>query len=234
MYAVIKTGGKQYKVAKDDVIAVEKLDAANGASVELTEVLLVGNGKDQTTGTPLVDGATVAAEVVTQTRGKKILVFKKKRRKDYRRTRGHRQLVTMLRITDILTDGKKPAKKAAAATPKAEAKPAAMPKAEAKPAAAPKAETKPAAAPKAKPAAPKPKAKPAPKAKAEAKPADKAPAKPKAKPAAKKPAAKTETKAKPATKKPAAKKPAAKKPAAKKPATKKPAAKKPAAKKPKE
>lgn len=221
MYAVIKTGGKQYKVAKDDVIAVEKLDAENGASVELTEVLLVGNGKDHTTGTPLVDGATVAAEVVTQTRGKKILVFKKKRRKDYRRTRGHRQLVTMLRITDILTDGKKPAKKAAAAAPKAEAKPAAAPKAETKPA-----------------AEPKPEAKPAPKAKAEAKPAakpaEKAPAKPKAKPAAKKPAAKTETKAKPAAKKPAAKKPAAKKPAAKKPAAKKPAAKKPAAKKPKE
>ncbi len=210
MYAVIKTGGKQYKVAKDDLIAVEKLDAENGASVELTEVLLVGNGKDQTTGTPLVDGATVAAEVVTQTRGKKILVFKKKRRKDYRRTRGHRQLVTMLRITDILTDGKKPAKKAAAAAPKAEAKPAAAPKAETKPAPTPKAETKPAAEPK-------PEAKPAPKAKADAKPAEKAPAKPKAKPVAKKPAAKTETKAKPAAKKPAAKKPAAKKPAAKKP-----------------
>ena len=204
MYAVIKTGGKQYKVAKDDVIAVEKLDAENGASVELTEVLLVGNGKDHTTGTPLVDGATVAAEVVTQARSKKILVFKKKRRKDYRRTRGHRQLVTMLRITDILTDGKKPAKTAAAAAPKAAA---------AAPAAAPKAE-----------------AKPAPEAKAEAK----AENKPAAKPAAKKPEDKPETKAKPAAKKPAAKKPAAKKPAAKKPATKKPAAKKPAAKKPKE
>ena len=215
MYAVIKTGGKQYKVAKDDVIAVEKLDAENGASVELTEVLLVGNGKDQTTGTPLVDGATVAAEVVTQTRGKKILVFKKKRRKDYRRTRGHRQLVTMLRITDILTDGKKPAKKAAAAAPKAQAAPAAAPKAETKPAPEPKAE-----------------AKPAPEPKTEAKPAAKPAAKPKAKPAAKKPADKTETKAKPAAKKPAAKKPAAKKPAAKKPAAKKPAAKKPAAKKP--
>ncbi|MDH3699758.1 MAG: 50S ribosomal protein L21 [Alphaproteobacteria bacterium] len=213
MYAVIKTGGKQYKVAKDDVIAVEKLDAENGASVELTEVLLVGNGKDQTTGTPLVDGATVAAEVVTQTRGKKILVFKKKRRKDYRRTRGHRQLVTMLRITDILTDGKKPAKKAAAAAPKAQA--------------APKAETKPAPEPKAE-------AKPAPKPKTEAKPAAKPADKPKAKPAAKKPADKTETKAKPAAKKPAAKKPADKKPAAKKPVAKKPAAKKPAAKKPKE
>ena len=217
MYAVIKTGGKQYKVAKDDVIAVEKLDAENGASVELTEVLMVGNGKDQTTGTPLVDGATVAAEVVTQTRGKKILVFKKKRRKDYRRTKGHRQLVTMLRITDILTDGKKPAKKAAAAAPKAETKP--EPKPEAKP--TPKTEAK-----------PEPKAETKPKAKAEAKPAAKKPA---AKPKTKaKPAAKTETKAKPAAKKPAAKKPAAKKPAAKKPAAKKPAAKKPAAKKPKE
>jgi large subunit ribosomal protein L21 len=201
MFAVIKTGGKQYRVAKDDVIAVEKLEADPGATIELTDVLMVGDDKAQTTGTPLVEGATVAAEVVKQDRSAKIIVFKKKRRKDYRRTKGHRQQVTVLRITDILTDGKKPAKKAAAKKPatKEEPKPAA------------KTEDKPAAKPAAKP-------------KAEAKPA----AKPKAeaKPAAKKPAAK-----KPAAKKPAAKKPAAKKPAAKKPATKKPAAKKPAPKK---
>lgn len=166
MYAVIKTGGKQYKVAKDDVIAVEKLDAEDGAVVQLTEVLMVGNGSALTAGTPLVDGATVAARVVAQKRDKKIIVFKMKRRKDYRRTRGHRQHLTVLRITDILTGGKKLATAAAAA--KAEEKPAA------------KAETKPAA----KPAAEKPAAK------AEAKPAAKAETKPAAKPAAKKPAAK--------------------------------------------
>jgi len=186
MFAVIKTGGKQYKVAKDDVIAVEKLEGDPGATVELTDVLMVGDDKAQTTGTPLVDGATVAAEVVKQDRSAKIIVFKKKRRKDYRRTKGHRQQVTVLRITDILTDGKKPAKKAAAKKPAAkeeEAKPAAKPAAKADD-------------------------------KAEAKPAAKKPAA--KKPAAKKPAAKKTAAKKPAAKKPAAKKPAAKKPAPKK------------------
>lgn len=177
MFAVIKTGGKQYKVAKDDVIAVEKLEADPGATIELTDVLMVGDDKAQTTGTPLVEGATVAAEVVKQDRSAKIIVFKKKRRKDYRRTKGHRQQVTVLRITDILTDGKKPAKKAAAKTPAAKEEPKPAAKAEDKPAAKPKAEAKPAAK---KPAAKKPAAK---------------------KPAAKKPAAK-----KPAAKKPAPKK----------------------------
>lgn len=180
MFAVIKTGGKQYKVAKDDVIAVEKLEADPGATVELTDVLMVGDEKAQTTGTPLVEGATVAAEVVKQDRSAKIIVFKKKRRKDYRRTKGHRQQVTVLRITDILTDGKKPAKKAAAKKPAA--------KEESKPAAKADAKTEDKAA--AKPAPKKPAAKP----KADAKPAAK-------KPAAKKPAAK-----KPAAKKPAPKK----------------------------
>ena len=195
MFAVIKTGGKQYTVAKDDVIAVEKLEGDPGATVELTDVLMVGDDKAQTTGTPLVDGATVAAKVVKQDRSAKIIVFKKKRRKDYRRTKGHRQQVTVLRITDILTDGKKPAKKAAAKKPaaKEEAKPAAKPAA--------KADDKPAAKP-----APK---KPAAKAKTDTKPAAK-------KPAAKKPAAKKTAAKKTAAKKPAAKKPAAKKPAAKK------------------
>jgi large subunit ribosomal protein L21 len=213
MFAVIRTGGKQYKVAKDDIIEVEKLDGEAGSKVELGEVLMVGNGSEQTVGAPLVDGAFVAAEVVTQKRGDKILVFKKRRRKHYRRLRGHRQHLTVLRVTDILTGGRKPAKTAAKAPAKSEEKPAAK-KAEEKPA-----ETKPAA--KAKPAAKKPTEK---KPAAKAQPAEKKPAA-KAKPAAKKPAAK----------KPAAKaKPAAKKPAAKKPAAKKPAARKPAAKKPKE
>jgi large subunit ribosomal protein L21 len=242
MYAVIKTGGKQYKVAKNDVILVEKLPGEAGAAVELDEVLLVGDDKGQTVGSPLVDGAHVAATVLEQTRGEKIIVFKKKRRKDYRRKAGHRQDLTALKITDIVTGGKKKAAKAAEpkaeiqkTTPKAEEKKV-SPKAEDKKAgpkaevqkAAPKAEEK-KVSPKAeeKKTAPKAEEKKATPKKAEAKPAaKKAEAKPaakkaEAKPAAKKaPAKKTETKkasAKPATaKKPAAKKAPAKKPAAKK------------------
>ncbi len=118
MFAVIKTGGKQYKVAKDDVIRVEKLEGAAGASVELKNVMMVVNGADVTVGTPTVEGAVVTAEVVEQTRGAKIIVFKKKRRKDYQRTRGHRQELTVLRVTDIAPDGKKAAAKTKAA-PKA-------------------------------------------------------------------------------------------------------------------
>ncbi len=123
MYAVIKTGGKQYKVAKDDVIVVEKLAGEPGSSVDFGEVLLVGDEKEQSVGAPLVEGASVAAEVVEQKRNDKIIVFKKKRRKNYRRKNGHRQNVTVLRITDILTAGAKkaPKKRAAAKKPKAEA-----------------------------------------------------------------------------------------------------------------
>lgn len=124
MFAVVRTGGKQYRVAANDIIAVEKLDAEPGALVELTDVLMVGSESAHTAGTPVVAGATVAAEVVKQTRAKKIVVFKKKRRKDYRRTLGHKQHLTMLRITEILTDGKKPEKRAAAKKPAAR-KPAA-------------------------------------------------------------------------------------------------------------
>ena len=215
MYAVIKTGGKQYKVAKNDVILVEKLPGEAGAAVELDEVLLVGDDKSQTVGSPLVDGAHVAATVLEQTRGEKIIVFKKKRRQNYRRKAGHRQDLTALKITDIVTGGKKKAAKAA--EPKAEEKKAA-PKAEEKKA-APKAEVQ-KAAPKAE------EKKAAPKA-AEAKAA---PKKAEAKPAAKKAEAKTE--AKPAAKKAPAKKPAAKKAEAKPAAEKKPAAKKAPAKKP--
>ena len=129
MFAVIKTGGKQYKVAKDDVITVEKLAGEPGAPVDIGEVLLVGDEKDQTVGAPLVEGATVAAEVVEQKRDNKIIVFKKKRRKNYRRKNGHRQEVTVLKIIDILTGGKKrvAAKKKPATKkkPEAEAKPVA-------------------------------------------------------------------------------------------------------------
>lgn len=115
MYAVVKTGGKQYRVSKDDVIVVEKLAADTGSSVELDQVLMLDDGKDAQIGTPLVDGARVAATVLDQARNDKVIIFKKKRRKDYKRLKGHRQQVTILRITDILAKGEKtsPAKAAA-------------------------------------------------------------------------------------------------------------------------
>jgi len=101
MFAVIRTGGKQYTVAKDDVIAVEKLDAEPGATLELGEVLMVGDGASVSTGTPLLDGASVSATLVEHRRADKIIVFKKKRRQNYRRKNGHRQHQTVLRITGI-------------------------------------------------------------------------------------------------------------------------------------
>jgi large subunit ribosomal protein L21 len=171
MFAVIRTGGKQYRVAPNDIIKVEKIAGKPGEIVELSEVLLLG-GDSPKTGSPTIAGALVAAEVLEQTRGDKVIVFKKKRRKGYRRKKGHRQDLTALRITEILTDGKKPSKAAAKPEPKkAEKKPepAKAEKADKKPAAAKKAEpkkaeakkeTKPARKP-AKPAARKPAAKPA-------------------------------------------------------------------------
>lgn len=111
MYAVIKTGGKQYKVAKDDVLTVEKLSANAGDSVSLDEVLMVGGEGDLKVGSPTVSGASVKAEVLEQTRGDKIIVFKKNRRKHYRRKNGHRQELSRIRVTDIVSAGK--AKKAA-------------------------------------------------------------------------------------------------------------------------
>ena len=101
MFAVIRTGGKQYKVAKDDVIAVEKLAGDPGAVNELGEVLMVGEGAEVAAGTPFVAGASVSAELVEQRRAPKIIVFKKKRRHNYRRKNGHRQHQTVLRITEI-------------------------------------------------------------------------------------------------------------------------------------
>jgi large subunit ribosomal protein L21 len=101
MFAVIRTGGKQYKVAKDDVISVERLAVEPGATIELGEVLMIGEGAEVASGTPLVDGASVSAPVVEQTRAPKIIVFKKKRRHNYRRKKGHRQQQTVLRIIDI-------------------------------------------------------------------------------------------------------------------------------------
>ena len=101
MYAVIKTGGKQYRVAKDDVITVEKLIGDAGVTVSLDDVLMVGAGADTKMGAPTVSGASVKAEVMEQKKGDKVLVFKKKRRQKYRRLKGHRQEQTVLRITDI-------------------------------------------------------------------------------------------------------------------------------------
>ena len=101
MFAVIRTGGKQYKVAKNDRITVEKLDAEAGKTLDIEDVLAVSDGKKVTVGAPAVKGAKVTAKVVEQGRGEKIVVFKKKRRQNYRRTKGHKQLHTVLEITDI-------------------------------------------------------------------------------------------------------------------------------------
>jgi len=145
MYAVIRTGGKQYKVAKDDIISVERLTGAPGEILEFNDVLMLGDGATITVGAPLVAGACVGAAVLEQAKGEKILIFKKKRRHNYRRKNGHRQNLTVLRITEILTDGKKPDK-----TPiVAEAKAPAEKKAGAKKAAAKKPAAAKAAAPKA-------------------------------------------------------------------------------------
>jgi large subunit ribosomal protein L21 len=107
MFAVFKTGGKQYRVAAEDVLKVDKIKGEPGEVVAFGEVLAVG-GESVTLGAPTVAGATVAAEVLDQGRGGKIIAFKKRRRKNSRRKRGHRQEFTLLRITEILTDGKKP------------------------------------------------------------------------------------------------------------------------------
>ena len=177
MFAVIKTGGKQYRVSKDDVIAVEKLAGEPGDLVEISDVLMVSEeGQEPTVGTPIIDKASVFAELVEQTRGKKIIVFKKQRRQNHRRKNGHRQDLTILRIEAISPTGEKPefTAKAKVATPKAAPVPAEDDDGE---------------------APVKAKAKSAPKAKAAAKPKAKTESKPKAaksgdaaKAAAKKPA----------------------------------------------
>ena len=109
MFAVFKTGGKQYRVAAEDVLRVDKVQGEPGEIIAFGEVLVVG-GDSTTLGAPTVAGATVAAEVLEQARGPKIIAFKKRRRKNSRRKRGHRQEFTLLRITEILTDGKAPNK----------------------------------------------------------------------------------------------------------------------------
>ncbi|PLW76422.1 50S ribosomal protein L21 [Cohaesibacter celericrescens] len=125
MFAVIKTGGKQYTVSPDDILKIEKLDGEAGDTVVFDSVLLVGGEGDAQVGAPLVDGATVAAEIVDQGRGRKIIIFKKRRRQNSRRRNGHRQHFTSVKITEILTGGKAPSKAAKKATPaKKEAAPA--------------------------------------------------------------------------------------------------------------
>ena len=102
MYAVIKTGGKQYRVAENDILDIEKLTAEAGATVEFTEVLMVGEGETVKIGKPLIDGAKVVAELVEHTRGPKLIAFKKRRRKNSRRKKGHRQDLTTVRIKSIM------------------------------------------------------------------------------------------------------------------------------------
>jgi len=163
MFAVVKTGGKQYRVQKDDIIKVEKLAGEAGSEILLEDVLMQGGEGKATVGTPVIEGAAVKAEILEQTRGDKIIVFKKKRRQKYRRTRGHRQDLTVLKILDV-------AAKAGAKTKAAPAKKAEPKKDEAKEA-APKAEAKTEAkkAPAKKAAAKKAPAKKAPAKKAAAK-----------------------------------------------------------------
>jgi len=108
MYAVIRTGGKQYRVAPDDILEIEKLDAPQGDVVELDDVLIIGkDGEAPQIGTPAIDGARVRAEVLEQGRGEKIIVFKKKRRQNYRRKNGHRQHLTTVRVLEVLGAGDK-------------------------------------------------------------------------------------------------------------------------------
>ena len=126
MFAVIKTGGRQYRVVPDDVLEIGKIAGDVGTIVQLGEVLVVG-GDTPVLGAPTVAGASVAAEVLDHKRGPKVIAFKKRRRKNSRRKRGYRDEFTLIRITEILTDGKKPSVQAAEKKPKAKraAKPAA-------------------------------------------------------------------------------------------------------------
>jgi large subunit ribosomal protein L21 len=119
MYAVIKTGGKQYRVAANDKILIEKLEGVSGDQIHFDQVLMVGAGADVQVGAPLVAGATVVGEIEKQARGPHLIIFKKRRRKHYRRRNGHRQDLTSVTITEILVGGAKPSGKAKAAKPAA-------------------------------------------------------------------------------------------------------------------
>jgi large subunit ribosomal protein L21 len=136
MFAVVKTGGKQYRVAKDDLLRVEKLDAQAGDTVILDEVLMISDENGAKTGTPTVEGAVVEAEVVEQMRDRKVIIFKKKRRQNYRRKKGHRQHLTVLKVVDIALDGSKKKAKTAAKADKPVEAPVETPSAEDAPEAA--------------------------------------------------------------------------------------------------
>lgn len=125
MFAVVKTGGKQYRVEKDDILKIEKIDGEAGDQVVLDEVLFVGEGDKVSVGAPLVEGAAIAGEILEQKRDRKIVIFKKRRRQNYRRKAGHRQHKTVIRITDILTGGAKPSAAPKKAAKKEEPKAAA-------------------------------------------------------------------------------------------------------------
>jgi len=103
MFAVIKTGGKQYKVKSGDVLSVEKLGVSEGSKITFDEVVIVGEGEDVKVGTPNIEGAVVSAEVLEQFKDDKVIVFKKKRRHNYRRLKGHRQNLTTIKISEIKT-----------------------------------------------------------------------------------------------------------------------------------
>jgi len=197
MFAVIRTGGKQYRVAADNIITVDKVAGEPGEIIAFADVLMLG-GDSPLVGGPMVAGASVAGEVLQQGRGPKVIAFKKRRRQNSKRKRGHRQEFTMVRITEILTDGQKP-------------NPAPPPRVKAKPKPAPEqvGETTEAAGSGAEDKPAKPRAR----AKAGSKPAG-------SKPAGSKPAG-----SKPAGSKPAGSKPAGSKPAGSKPAGAKGAAK---------
>ncbi len=166
MFAVIKTGGKQYRVAADEVLQVGKVAGEPGDQVTFGEVLVVGGDKPNL-GSPLVSGASVVGEIVEHQRGPKIIVFKKRRRHNSRRRNGHRQDFTLVRITEILTDGASPSKERKAKP--AKAKPA---KAQASEAAATEAAATEAAATEAAPKVKKPRARKAPKSETKSKGAD--------------------------------------------------------------
>ena len=202
MYAVIKTGGKQYRVQAGDLLVVEKLDGDVGAEVAFNDVLLIGEGADVTVGAPLVAGAVVNATLIETRQGEKVKIFKKIRRQGYRRTKGHRQIESVLRVTSVAA-GKSESKwdgtvdltpksvlnararnlTIAAPVEAAPVKKAAAPKAAVAKAAAPKAKAAPAAEAPVKAAAPKKAAASKSEAKADAAPAKKAAPKAKAKPA---------------------------------------------------
>ena len=134
MYAVVKTGGKQYRVQKEDVVLVEKLNANDGDQLVLSDVLMLGDGKKVTMGTPLVNDAAVMAQVIRQTRGPKITMIYKRRRKNSRRKQGHKQDLTLLKIIDIAETGgsklspKKATSKTTEKKTKVESKPKTEPK----------------------------------------------------------------------------------------------------------